>query len=167
VVTIRSLNKDDIQPVAAAFADLGWNKPVSQYERYLVEQKAGRRVVLVATMDGVFAGYVTVVWESGYPPFRESGIPEIVDFNVLPNFRHQGIGTQLMDAAEARIAERSAMAGIGVGLTADYGAAQILYAKRGYLPDGRGIYWDGNSCHFGDQIRVDDSLVLYFTKVLK
>ena len=167
MVTIRSLNKDDIQPVAAAFADLGWNKPVSQYERYLVEQKAGRRVVLVATMDGVFAGYVTVVWESGYPPFRESGIPEIVDFNVLPNFRHQGIGTQLMDAAEARIAERSAMAGIGVGLTADYGAAQILYAKRGYLPDGRGIYWDGNSCHFGDQIRVDDSLVLYFTKVLK
>ncbi len=40
----------------------------------------------------------------------------------------------LMDAAEARAAERSAIVGLGVGLYADYGSAQRMYARRGYLP---------------------------------
>ena len=37
-----------------------------------------------------------------------------------------------------RDAGRSPLAGIGFGLYADYGAAQRLYVKCGYLPDGRG-----------------------------
>ena len=139
MVEIRLLTVQDIQPIVVTFAKLGWNKPASQYERYLAEQKSGRRSVLVATLKEVFAGYVTILWESEYPSFRETGIPEIVDFNVLPMLRRQGIGTHLMDEAERRIAERSSIAGIGVGLTGDYGAAQILYFKRGYIPDGRGI----------------------------
>jgi ribosomal protein S18 acetylase RimI-like enzyme len=89
-----------------------------------------------------------------------------VDFNVLPWFRRRGIGGQLMDEAERRIAERSPVAGIGVGLSADYGAAQILYIRRGYIPDGRGVSWRGAICQHGDQVSVDDGLVLYFTKVL-
>jgi hypothetical protein len=44
-----------------------------------------------------------------------------------------------MDSAETAIAERSRVAGIGVGLDASYGAAQRLYARRGYVPDGRGL----------------------------
>lgn len=167
MVEIRLLTEVDIQPIAAAFARLGWNKPAAQYEGYLAEQERGSRVVLVASVDGIFAGYTTIVWESGYAPFREANIPEIVDFNVLPEFRRQGIGTQLMEAAEDRIAARSPVAGIGVGLTEDYGAAQILYAYRGYIPDGRGIFWEGNRCQHGAQVIVDDSLVLYFTKQLK
>ena len=166
-VTIHLLTADDIQPIAAAFAELGWNKPASQYERYLTEQAAGQRVVLVAQVDDVFAGYVTILWEAAYAPFREAGIPEIADFNVLPRFRRRGIGSQLMEAAESQIAARAPLAGIGVGLTADYGAAHQLYLQRGYLPDGRGISWNGQICEYGDQVRVDDSLALYFTKQLK
>ena len=167
MLEIQNLKKADIRPIAAAFAELGWNKPASQYENYLTEQEAGKRVVLVATFGGVFAGYVTICWESDYAPFREAGTPEIVDFNVLPKFRRRGIGTQLMDEAEHRIAEQSSFVGIGVGLTEDYGAAQILYCQRGYIPDGRGISWQGKSCQFGDQVTVDDGLTLYFTKQLR
>jgi len=166
MVEIHLLKESDIQPIAAAFAELGWNKPASQYERYLTEQKVGKRVVFVATVDEVFTGYVTILWESVYAPFRESGIPEIADFNILPKFRRQGIGAQLMDAAERQICERSMVAGIGVGLTRDYGAAQILYVRRGYIPDGRGISWKGNVCQYGDPVIVDDGLTLYFTKHL-
>jgi ribosomal protein S18 acetylase RimI-like enzyme len=167
MVEIHLLTKADIQPIATTFAALGWNKPASLYERYLTEQNAGERAVFVATTNGVFAGYVTVLWASTYAPFRALDIPEIVDFNVLPKFRRRGIGTQLMDEAESCIAERSPIAGIGVGLTEDYGAAQILYHRRGYIPDGRGISWQGKPCQFGDQVTVDHGLILHFTKQLK
>lgn len=132
-LTIAPLVSADIAEIAAAFAALGSRKPASQYERYLAEQNRGERAALVARLDGAFAGYLTIVWASTYPPFREAGIPEIVDFNVLPPFRRRGIGGRLMDSAEARIAGRSPVAGIGVDLYADYGAAQRLYVKRGYV----------------------------------
>lgn len=163
---IRELRAEDIESIAAAFAALGWHKPASQYERYLVEQQAGERVVLVAFIDGEFAGYLTIVWLSGYTPFREESIPEIVDFNVLPHLRRSKIGTRLMDRAEERIAERSPVAGIGVGMYPDYGPAQRLYVLRGYVPDGRGLTTGTRPVGYGDQIVVDDDLVLYFTKQL-
>ncbi|HBY07294.1 MAG TPA: GNAT family N-acetyltransferase [Chloroflexi bacterium] len=167
MVGIRNLQESDIQPIAAAFAELGWDKPPAQYRRYFNEQQAGLRVVLVSTLAGIFAGYVTIVWASGYAPFLEERIPEIVDFNVLPVFRRQGIGTLLLDEAERHIAERSAIAGIGVGLTPDYGAAQIMYVQRGYIPDGRGLTWGDKRCQHGDRVIVDDGLALYFTKTLE
>jgi GNAT superfamily N-acetyltransferase len=163
---IRQLQHADIAPMVAAFAALGWDKPVSLYERYLAEQSAGARVVHLAFADGMFAGYVTVLWQSHYPPFREAGIPEINDFNVLPLFRRQGIGGRLMDAAEQTIAGRSAVVGIGVGLYADYGAAQRMYVRRGYVPDGRGVTYDNVPVVPGASVPVDDDLVLWFTKQL-
>src|SRR5688572_24258937 len=97
---IRLLERKDISEIARAFQELGWKKPASQYERYLVQQKMNIRDVYVAFVDGQFAGYLTINWESGYHRFREKDIPEIVDFNVLPKFRRMGIGTRLMDKAE-------------------------------------------------------------------
>ena len=85
------------------------------------------------------AAIVTICWHSTYAPFAETGIPEIQDFNVLPEFRRRGIGTRLMDRAEQRVARRCDTVGIGVGMYADYGHAQRLYVLRGYVPDGRGL----------------------------
>jgi GNAT superfamily N-acetyltransferase len=166
MLTLHLLEPNDIPPIAAAFARLGWDKPAAQYERYLAEQSAGERVVLVAFLDDEFAGYVTICWQSDYPPFREAGIPEVVDFNVLPHLRRRGIGARLMDEAERRIAQVSPLAGIGVGMTADYGSAQRMYARRGYLPDGRGLFSHHRPVVYGEQVPVDDDLVLYFTKEL-
>ena len=118
-------------------------------------------------MDDVFAGYLTIRWHSDYPPFHEENIPEVQDFNVLPQFRRQGIGNCLMDEAERRIAERSSVVGIGVGMYPDYGTAQRMYVKRGYIPDGRGLYFRAHFVAPGEWVMVDDDLVLYFTKVLK
>jgi ribosomal protein S18 acetylase RimI-like enzyme len=114
----------------------------------------------------VFAGYVTVVWVSGYRPFAQAGIPEIQDLNVLPQFRRRGIASALMDAAEAAIAARAETAGIGVGLYADYGAAQLMYLRRGYLPDGRGIAYRGATVAPATRVPVDDDLVLMMARRL-
>lgn len=162
---IRALRDGDPVVMSAAFDEIGWDKPVSQYEKYLSQQREGVRSVLVATVDDEFAGYVTVYWTSPYEPF--DGMPEVQDFNVLPKFRRRGIGSGLMDAAEALVAERSDVVGLGVGLYADYGTAQRMYVRRGYIPDGRGILYNLQQVPPGEMVRVDDDAVLMFTKSLR
>jgi hypothetical protein len=71
-----------------------------------------------------------------------------------------------MDEAEHRIHQQSPHAGIGVGMVADYGAAQILYARRGYVPDGRGVSWNDKHLKYEDVVTVDDGLVLHLLKQL-
>ena len=163
---IRELSAVDCAVIAQAFADQRWHKPQTQFEKYFQEQRDDKRVVLIAEVGNIFAGYLTILWESHYPPFKQAEIPEIVDFNVLIKFQRQGIGTALMDEAEKRVASRSDVVGIGVGLTADYGAAQIMYVKRGYIPDGRGLSQNGRFLQYEDTPTVDDNLILCFMKKL-
>ncbi|MFC5451899.1 GNAT family N-acetyltransferase [Paenibacillus aestuarii] len=163
-ITIRFMQENDPAKVSEAFLAQGWNKPAEQYVRYVEEQKLGRHVTLVAEAEGDFAGYVNIIWEPDYPLFKEQGIPEIQDFNVLIRYRRQGIGTLLMDRAEELIRQRSAQAGIRVGLFSDYGPAQAMYVKRGYIPDGRGIYQNGEYMKYGQQVVVDDDLILALVK---
>lgn len=164
---IRPLDNDDIAEMVRAFEELGWKKPASQYERYLAEQVFRLRDVYIALVKGQFAGYLTICWKSSYEPFLRANIPEITDFNVLPKFRRMGIGTQLMDKSEEEIVSISPIAGIGVGMTADYGPAQRLYVLRGYVPNGLGLYWKNHPTKYGEEVRVDDDLALYLTKELK
>lgn len=164
---LRPMVPADAAAIPAIQAALGWGARGDLYERYLDEQASGVREVWVADIDGRVAGYLTIVWKTHYPPFAAESIPEIVDFNVWPEFQRRRIGTALMDHAEARIAERSDTVGIGVGLTPEYGPAQRLYVLRGYVPDGRGLTFRDRSVVHGDPVTVDDDLVLHLTKRLK
>ena len=166
-LTIRLLQARDIPQVAKVIEELGWNKPVSEYQRRRMEEEAGSRMVYVALLNDEFAGYLTICWHSHYAPFHENNIPEIVDFAVLPRFRRMGIGSRLMETAEHDIAKVSPAAGIAVGLTRDYGAAQRLYFRRGYIPDGLGLHWRDHHTQYGEQVIVDDDLALYLKKDLK
>lgn len=167
LLNIRPLRLADTTVMSAAFARLGWNKPEAQYRNYLEEQTAGERDVFVAELNDQFTGYVTICWRSPYPFFAHDGIPEVQDFNVLPEFRRQGIGTRLMDLAEEKIAVRHDTAGIGVGMYPDYGHAQRLYVLRGYVPDGRGLCYKYRPLAPMEQTVNDDDLVLFFTKKLR
>jgi ribosomal protein S18 acetylase RimI-like enzyme len=165
-IELRPLQKSDAHVIALAFQTLGWNKPSSQYERYMSEQDRGERIVVVASSGERFAGYVTLVWRSDYEPLRSEGVPEIQDLNVLPEFRRNGIGSLLLDKVEGIASTRRTCVGIGVGLHPGYNAAQRLYVKRGYVPDGLGVTYRNEFIREGAVIVADDDLVLHFKKKL-
>ena len=164
---IRLLEESDPSAIAAAFKVIGWNKPETQYQRYLREQLAGTRTCYVAMVDGQFAGYVTVNWRSPYREFAELSIPEIQDLNVLPTFCGKGIASRLLDCAESEVARRSGIVGIAVGLHPGYNVAQRLYAKRGYIPDARGLTYRNRFVDEGASVVLDDDLLMHLTKSLQ
>lgn len=117
-------------------------------------------------MRGWPFGYVTLRWRSDYAPFSFFTTPEIVDLNVLPAFRKRSIGAALMDAAETKARQRTAIVGVDVGLSEAYGAAQRLYVRRGYVPDGQDLIWRLEPVKPESTYPIDDDLVLWMTKTL-
>jgi len=160
VATVTAIRDQD-ESAARRLGD-----PAELFGRYLSQQAAGDRVVVVAEAQGRPVGYLGVLWRSDYQPFRDGGIPEIVDLTVLPRHRRQGLGTALLDAAEATVASRMPVAGIACGLSAAYAPAMLLYLKRGYLPDGRGMARAGRSVAPGETVPLDDATTLMFVKRL-
>ncbi len=166
-LTIRPAEPGEAAWLKASFsAYMGWSKPERLFHDYLERQAKGELALLVARAGAGYSGHCAVIWRSPYPGFRERNIPEIQDLNVRPEYRRRGIGSSLLAEAERRIAQRSEYAGIGFGLYAEYGAAQRLYIKRGYVPDGRGVYYNGEPVSPGARYPVDDGLVLYLLKRL-
>lgn len=170
-ITIKILSASDIADIVDAFGKVGWLKPASLFDGYFQEQLSGKRMMWVARMNDQIAGYVTLKWESLYSSFATAHIPEIMDLNVLPAFRNGGIGSQLLDWAEGEAATRCDAVGLGVGLyggdDGGYGAAQKLYVKRGYIPDGKGVTYNYQYAQPGSNVALDDDLVLWFIKRLQ
>ena len=74
------------------------------------------------------------------------GYPEIVDFGVLEKYRRNGIGSRMMEIAEKTAAKYADAVYLGVGLHNGYGSAQRMYIKRGYIPDGSGVWYQDEIC---------------------
>jgi len=164
---IRPLEKSDIPIIVDGFANSGWTKkPTKVFEQYLDEQNSHMRACFIAFIDEQFAGYVTLKWQSSYAHFAKDNIPEISDLNVLPNFRNKGIGSALIEKCEQLAIHKSDFVGVGVGLYPDYGSAQRLYIKRGYIPDGHGATYNYQPVEPGNDYRMDDDLVLWFYKLI-
>lgn len=71
-----------------------------------------------------------------------------------------------MDVAESISATYADTVYLGVGLHSGYGSAQRMYVKRGYIPDGSGVWYQDKIC--GPYVKCvnDDDLVLYLSKKL-
>ena len=121
------------------------------------------REVLVAEVEGALAGYITILPCAKQGPFAEIH-PELSDFNVFEPFQNQGIGNFLMEEAENRVKLFSDKVTLGVGLHSGYGPAQRLYIKRGYIPDGTGVWYRNQPLEMNDTIQNNDDLVLYLSK---
>lgn len=165
---IRPANPDEADWLDDCFAvGMGWHKPASYFQRVLDQQAFGALTLLLALDADQYLGHCKLVWSPGYPGFREQGIPEIQDLNVIRSRRRRGVASRLLDEAEARIVKRSRFAGIGFGLYADYGAAQQLYIQRGYVPDGHGVHYFDEPLPPGAKCTMDDNLALYLVKQLR
>lgn len=166
------LIRDRIETDTAYFSEAeraqGWGDTEDKHALRMADQKAGRCIALAAEYDGKPAGYVNLYFKVSDGPFADKGLPVIVDFNVLEKYRRRGIGGKLMDAVEALAAESSDEVCLAVGLYDGYGAAQRIYAKRGYIPDGSGIWYGSDPAFAYDrEYLIDDELVLWMSKQLR
>lgn len=108
----------------------------------------------------------TVRWNPRYPPFAAAGIPFIQNLEVRFDLRSQGYGAQVLEAIERFVRPRAPKLGICVALFDAYGPAQRLYARCGYLPDGRGACHRFTPLHRGEAITLDDDHLLWLVKDL-
>jgi GNAT superfamily N-acetyltransferase len=134
---------------------------------YLADHAEPEGASLVAVCGHDVAGYAAIVWESNFAGFRDRGIPLLHQIAVAGPFRRQGVATLLMDAAEQLARDRGVVTlGITVGLFDEYGPAQRLYARRGYVPDGRGACQGQVPLRKGMRVTMDHDLIIWLTKDL-
>jgi len=165
-ITIRDMKQEDSEILHNETLAQGCHSEIGLYEKYYSEQEQHIRYVFVAEYNGNIAGYTTMLPHATKGPFAEQGLPEIVDFNVLAKYRRRGIGTKILDVAESMAAKLDTRVSLGVGLHHGYGAAQRMYVKRGYIPDGSGVWYRDKCLEQYTNCCNDDDLVLYLSKEL-
>ena len=164
-VLIRSMEERDAEPLAAAEVAQGWlDATADKHHMRLEHQREGKCIPLVAEYRGRPVGYVSVYPDCPWGALGGRGYPEIVDFAVLEKFRCLGIGSKLMDVAEEIAFQHADKVYLGVGLHSGYGSAQRLYIKRGYVPDGSGVWYGPKVCEPYADCKNDDDLNLYLVK---
>lgn len=162
---IRKMQTSDVKELSQGFINQGWPGREEILARYFLEQECREREVLVAEVGGALAGYITILPCAKQGPFAEI-YPELSDFNVFEPFQNQGIGNLLMEEAEKRVKLISDKVTLGVGLHSGYGPAQRLYIKRGYIPDGTGIWYQNHQPAMNAACEDIGELVLYLSKNL-
>ena len=163
--SIRKMQTSDVKELSQGFINQGWSGREEILTRYFLEQECGEREVLVAEVGGALAGYVTILPCAKQGPFAEI-YPELSDFNVFEPFQNQGIGNLLLEEAEKRVRLISDKVTLGVGLHSGYGPAQRLYIKRGYIPDGTGVWYQNHQPAMNAVCEDIGDLVLYLSKNL-
>lgn len=165
---IRSMEPKDIPDLNKWFGpDTDYARKPEKWDELMKEHTEGVRTLVVAEKDGETVGYCSLLYTSKYPPLRDAHIPEINDLVVAPPARKQGIARSIIEHLEQVAREKGHKAiGICVGLYSHYGQAQRLYVKMGYIPDGKGTFYDNHPCTPGQTYKLDDELVIGFTKEL-
>jgi ribosomal protein S18 acetylase RimI-like enzyme len=109
-----------------------WTARASTYEQYFDEDRA---LLHLARADGDCVGYAFTVLHPGsddtFP--LGAGYAELYTLAVLPQSRGSGVGTALLDAVDAALADR-AITNLTVAVMAQNEAAIRLYRRRGLIP---------------------------------
>jgi GNAT superfamily N-acetyltransferase len=135
---------------------------------HLADHATGGGASFIAALDHSVIGIATIRWQSNFAGFRNRGIPLVHQIAVAGPFRRRGVATLLMNAAEELARDRGTVTlGITVGLSAEYGPAQRLYALRGYVPDGRGACCGQEPLSKGARVTMDDDLIIWLSKELR
>jgi ribosomal protein S18 acetylase RimI-like enzyme len=128
-VLIRKLREHDLPA-------LEWEGRYQHFRRLyrhaLAEARRGRRVLLVAELAGQIVGQIFVQLDSRRAELadgRHAGY--LYAFRVRPDFRNQGIGTQLLLEAESSLRGRGFRRAV-IAVARDNLAAQRLYEAMGY-----------------------------------
>ena len=165
-ITIRSMEQSDAEIFYTTYLSYGWHPQLETYENYYREQTQDQRLVFIAEYQGAVAGICTLVLHPTDGPWGGQKYPEIQDLCVFFHIHRKGIGSRLLDAAEAEAAKRADMVYLAVGVHSGYGPAQRMYVKRGYNFDGSGVWYKGKQLEQYAPCVNDDALLLFMSKTL-
>lgn len=160
MIKIRKAGPEDVRDLYDLYTQIG-HKENGYFERCLDEGYG----IFIAEHDGETGGFCILNTDPRYSLYKKLNVPELQDLNVIPSLRQKGIATSLVRHCEKVAKESGAEAlGIAVGLTKDYGSAQRLYIKLGYMPDGYGMTYDRETVPSGARVVADDDLCLMLLK---
>lgn len=163
---IRSMRESDGDVFYNTYLSYNWHPERKTYSNYYKEQETGKRKVFIAEYENQVAGICTLVLEPTEGPFGGKGMPEIVDLCVFFHLHHMGIGNKLLDVVEAEAFKLSNEVYLAVGVHSGYGTAQRMYIKRGYIPDGTGVWYQNKQLEQYATCCNDDDLLLFLSKKL-
>ena len=141
---IRSMVPEDAKILYDTYLSYGWHPDIKVYEKYYREQQEGERLVFIPELQGAVKGQCTLVLHPATGP-----------------------GNKLLDVAESEAAGIADTVFLAVGIHSGYGPAQRIYAKRGYIPDGTGVWYQGKVLDQYAPCVNDDDLVLFLSKKLR
>lgn len=164
-IDVRIMNYADIPSICKADQDESESN-IAYFRRQLDHQRNRECSALLAQYNGETAGYVFLYYQCRWGSLAGRGLPSVVDLRVFEKYRRNGIATALMDAAEEIAKGCHHKVYLDVCLNREYGPAQRLYIKRGYVPDGEGLYYAGKICEVNEVYRNDDEMTLCLVKEL-
>jgi ribosomal protein S18 acetylase RimI-like enzyme len=140
-VTIEPAGTDDVTEVTGMWVELATGQRehgshvLPEANRTAIREAVARHAVgdtlLVARSDGP-AGFVMFTVETGsFEQDRTRGVVE--NLYVVPERRSEGIGTALLEAAEATLRDRG-VDGVTLDVMAANQQAREFYRRRGYHP---------------------------------
>jgi len=167
-ILIRDLIKSDAEILSHQEQAQGLldKKPERYFDR-LKDVADGKCVSLVAEYKGNPVGYINVYLDSKWGAFANKGWPEIIDLRVLEKYQKHGIGNILMQISEDISKKYSDYVYFGVGVNSNYGSAFRMYVKRGFIPDGTGLWSNDDHLENYTDIKYDDETIIYMSKKLK
>ena len=102
------------------------------YQRAMNEARRGRRILLVADMDGKLIGQIFVQLHTvAADPKRIPKTAYLYSFRVRPEFRNLGIGSSLVSNAEKELRKKAFQRAL-IGVAKDNPGAMRLYQRLGY-----------------------------------
>ncbi len=142
---VRPLTKTELGLVEAHI-NLDW-AAVGKHRARLDRQDRGEVLYFIAWRGATLSGHVLLEWGGAEDePIRSRLLecPNLEDLFVMPEFRSQGIGSMLLDAAITAVREAE-YTQLGLGVAVDNAGAIRLYDQRGFQDSGLGQYASGGS----------------------
>lgn len=164
-IDIRKMNYNDIPLICKADNDESEGN-IAYLKNQLLNQDKHECIALIALYNGNVAGYVFLYYKCRWGALANCGVPGVVDLTVFEKYRQKGIATNLMNVAEDIAKRHSNKVYLEVCLSSEYGPAQRLYVKRGYIPDGKGVYYESSVCETDAICKNNDELTLCLIKEL-
>ena len=164
-IRMRPLRDREVALVAA----MPGGRAAPLHRQRLALQRAGQVLYLVAWRGSLPIGHLLLWWAgTDNKPVSPTlaGSADLSDLYVVPAYRSRGIGTRLMDAAEAEVRRRG-FTQLGLDVSTDNPRARVFYERRGYRDAGFGartVYWTDADVHGAKQ--EVESVYVYLVKPL-